>query len=91
MTLRRPLILTIDHGIPLERMTLSGISGIIHDWFRSYLNNRKHFCKVDDVSADIKEISFGVPQGSCLETFCFVFSYINDIKENKSKHILWSA
>ena len=32
---------TVDHGILLDKMEFCGISGIKHDWFRSYLNNRK--------------------------------------------------
>ena len=47
---------TVDHGIPLDKMKFYGISGIEHDWFRSYLNNRKQFCKVNDISSDIKDI-----------------------------------
>ena len=57
---------TVDHGILLDKIKFYAISGIEHDWFRSYLNNRKQFCKVNGISSDIKEIDVGVPQGSCL-------------------------
>ena len=69
---------TIDHGILLDKMKFYGISGIEHDWFRSYLNNRKQCCKVNGVSSDIKDIDIRVPQGSCLGPFLFLL-YVNDL------------
>ena len=39
----------MDHDILLAKMHHYGINGIEHEWFRSYLNNRKQFCKVNGV------------------------------------------
>ena len=69
---------TVDHGILLEKMKFYGTSGIEHDWFRSYLNNRKQFCKANGVSSDIKNFNIGVRQGSCLGPLLFLL-YIIDL------------
>ena len=45
---------TVDHDMILAKMHHYGINGIEHEWFRSYLNNRKKFCKVNGVSSEIQ-------------------------------------
>ena len=69
---------TVDHDILLAKMLHYGIKGIEHDWFRSYLNNRKQFCKFNGVSCNIQVIEIGVPQGSCTGPLLFLL-HINDL------------
>ena len=69
---------TVDHGIRLAKLHHYGINGIEHNWFRSYLNNRKQLCKVNDESSQIQSVELEVPQGSCLGPLLFLL-HINDL------------
>ena len=69
---------TVDHKILLQKMNMYGVTGLEHDWFTSYLENRKQFCRVDGTSSDVRRINCRVPQGSCLGPLLFLI-YINDL------------
>ena len=69
---------TVDHKVLLNKIHLYGIDGLEHQWFSSYLDNRRQFCRVNGVSSDPAKINIGVPQGSCLVPLLFLI-YINDL------------
>ena len=72
---------TVDHAILLKKLKMYGVTDLEHECFISYLNNRKQFCNMNATSSQLKEITCGVPQGSCLGPllFLFRFSCINQV------------
>ncbi len=57
-------------------MEFYGIKGVVKDWFRSYLSERKQYTVIDNATSDLQTITTGVPQGSILGPILFLL-YIN--------------
>lgn len=69
---------TVDHGILLKKLYNCGFRGTAHDWFNSYLSNRKQCVRINDTVSEMGEITCGVPQGSVLGAILFII-FVNDL------------
>ena len=84
---------TIDHEILLNFLQNNfGIIGSAHDWFASYLSNRKQCVHIDAGISDDFHLNCGVPQGSCLGPVLFYnFVYFVSCRKLPSqKQNCWS-
>ena len=75
---------TINHNILLQKLNAYGVRGIVHDWFKSYLTDRKQMVKLGNIFSESKTIMCGVPQGSVLGQLLFLI-YVNDIYISTNK------
>ena len=71
---------TVDHDILLRKLRAYGIRGKAGDWFQSYLNNRKQFCSLNGQQSKARDVTCGIPQGSCLGPLLFII-YLNDLEK----------
>ena len=51
---------TVDHDILCEKLQIYGVQQRELPWFRSYLSNRKQFCRVNGVASDMHDVEVGV-------------------------------
>ena len=49
------------------------------NWFKSYLHNRQQYCSLNGKKSKNREVTCGIPQGSCLGPLLFIL-YLNDFE-----------
>ena len=69
---------TIDHKILLHKLEHYGFRGVVLEWFKNYLTNRKQYVSYNSCESEQKDITCGVPQGSILGPLLFIL-YVNNI------------
>ena len=69
---------TIDHKILLHKLEHYEFCGVVIEWFKYDLSNRKKYVSYNSGESEQKDIVCGVPQGSILGPLLFIL-YVNDI------------
>ena len=66
---------TIDHRALLNYLSSwFSLSGVVLDWFASYLADINQCVKVGDALSDPADLIYGVPQGSLLGPILFLYT-----------------
>ena len=63
----------------VEKLMAYGIWGIPGNWFKSYVHKRQQYCSLNGKESKKREVTCGIPQGSCLGPLLFIL-YLNDFE-----------
>ena len=67
---------TVSHTTILKKLHNYGVRGVAHNLISSYLDNKKQFVALNQTRSKLKNIQYGVPQGSSLDPLFFLI-YVN--------------
>ena len=68
----------IDHRLLLKKLSAYGASQKSVAWFQSYLEGRRQFVKLGQITSEQQSVKQGVPQGSILGPVLFLL-FVNDM------------
>ena len=69
----------------LSKLDFYGISGVSHEWLKSYLREKNQITVIDGITSSSSSISHGVPQGSVPGPLLFqILNFINDLPNSSS-------
>ena len=68
---------TVNYDILLRKPNYYGIRGITNNWFRFYLQDRIQFTSVNGHQSNMRQLKYGVPQGSVLGSLLFIL-FVSD-------------
>ena len=69
----------VEHEILLSKLNHYGVLGLINNWFKSYLTDRKQYVSITGYISSLSSIAYGVPQVSVLSPLLFLL-YINNLQ-----------
>ena len=69
---------TVDHDVMIEEMGKAGIEHIAYRWMSNWILGDKFQCRIGDTLSDLRDISSGCKQGSCLGPLAFIV-FINSL------------
>ena len=72
---------TVNHRVLLKKMERVGFRGMVLNWFRSYLSDRRLAVYVNGTLSEEKHINIGLPQGTVCSPLLFLL-YIDDMCNN---------
>ena len=70
----------VDHGLLIKKLSAYEIRGKAGGWFESYLSNGKQLCSLNGQHSKARDVTCGIPQGSCLGPLLFII-YLNDLEK----------
>ena len=74
---------SVHHNILKQKIIAEGITGGLYKLIENYLDKRKQYVEIRDARSEMREVKYGVPQGSLLSPRLFSM-YINDIAYSAS-------